>query len=101
MFSHVGCGWDHETKGGRNWDGYCNPALDEAWQAAMAEEDPEKSVEMFRELALIMQENWQWAPLYRNGFQCVFNKRLQGCVPFLEYGYNVTVPYERMSVAPA
>ena len=71
------------------------------WQAAMAEEDPEKSVEMFRELALIMQENWQWAPLYRNGFQCVFNKRLQGCVPFLEYGYNVTVPYERMSVAPA
>jgi peptide/nickel transport system substrate-binding protein len=101
MFSHVGCGWDHQTRGGRNWDGYCNPALDEAWQAAMAEEDTAKQVEMFREVALIMQENWQWAPLYRNGFQCVFNKRLQGCVPPLEYGLNVAVPYERMTVAPA
>ena len=100
MSTHIGCGWGF-TSAGRNYDFYCNEELDAAWQAALAEEDPEAQIEMYRNLALILQEKWPWAPMYRRGMTTMVNNRLQGVWPHNDYQRNVRVPFERMCVTPA
>ena len=72
-----------------------------AWQAALAEEDPEAQIEMYRNLALILQKKWPWAPMYRRGMTTMVNNRLQGVWPHNDYQRNVRVPFERMCVTPA
>jgi peptide/nickel transport system substrate-binding protein len=66
-----------ENPDGINWQGYCNPALDELLQQQAVTTDPNKRIEIYRQIQQIMYDEVIYIGMWKDPDLWSINKRLQ------------------------